>query len=105
MAMEKIMRIVIPSTFEALYLGLRPDTVKGFESKYMYNILLLASKKAITRRWLTKDPPSVKDWIRVVQDIFEMEKLTFILRLEQDRFESLWNIWINYIATYRLDNG
>lgn len=28
-----------------LYLGIRSDTVKGFENKYMYNILLLASKK------------------------------------------------------------
>lgn len=87
--MERIMGIVIPSGFEALYLGLRPDTVKGSQHKYMYNILLLASKKAITRRWLTKDPPTVKDWIKVVQDIFVMEKLTFTLRLERDKFEIL----------------
>lgn len=61
---EKIMRVVIPLGTEALYLGLIPDTVKGFENKCMHKILLLTCKKAITKRWLTKDPPSVKDWIK-----------------------------------------
>lgn len=103
--MEKIMKIVIPSGFETLCLGLRPDIVKGPGNKYMYNILILASKKAITRRWLTKDSPTVEDWIKVVQDIFIMEKLTFILRLEQDKFESYWEIWVNYLTTYRQDAG
>lgn len=81
--MDRIMGMVIPSGFEALYLGSRPDTAKGSEHKYMYNILRLASKEVITRRWLTKEPPTVKDRIKVVQDIFVMEKLTFTLRPEQ----------------------
>lgn len=54
----------------------------------MYNILLLASKKAITKRWLAKDSPTIEDWLKVVQDIFVMEKLTFPLSLEQGRFEN-----------------
>ena len=52
---------MIPSEFETLCLGLRPDTVKGSENKYLYNILLLASKKAITRKWLVKDSHTVED--------------------------------------------
>lgn len=43
--MEKIMKVGIPSEFETLCL----------ENVWMYNILLLASKKAITKRWLVKD--------------------------------------------------
>ena len=61
LTIEKIMKIVIPPEFETLCLGLRPDTVKGSENIYMYNILLLASKKAITRKWLVKDSPTVED--------------------------------------------
>lgn len=99
--MEKIMKIVIPSGFETLYLGLRPDTVKGPENRYMYNILLLASTKAITRKWLVKDSPTIEDWIRVVKDIFTMEKLTFILRLEQEKFKSYWKGWTNYLTNDR----
>lgn len=71
----------------------------------MYNILLLAGKKAITRNWLVKDSPTVGDWIKVVQDIFIMEKLTFILRLQQDEFENYWKIWINFITNFRQDTG
>ena len=99
------MKIVIPPDFETLCLGLRPDTVKGSEDIYMYNILLLASKKTITRKWLLKDSPTVEDWIKVVQDIFVMERLTFILRLEQDTFENYWKNWINFISTFRQDIG
>lgn len=58
------------------------------ENVWMYNILLLASKKAITKRWLAKDSPTIEDWLKVVQDIFVMEKLTFPLSLEQGRFEN-----------------
>lgn len=98
-------QIVIPFEFMTLCLGLKPDTEKGPENKYMYNILLLSSKKAITRKWLVKDSPTIEDWIKVVQDIFIMEKLTFILRLEQDKFESYWKTWINFITTLRQDTG
>lgn len=93
---ENIMKVVIPLKFDTLCLGLTPDTVKGAENKYMYNILLLASKKAITRNWLTKNPPTVEDWIKVVQVIFKMEKVTFLLRQEQDKFESHWESWIHF---------
>ena len=101
MTMEKIMKKVIPSGFETLCLGLRTDTVKGAENKY--KILLLASKKAITRKWLAEDPPTVGDWIKVVLDIYI--KLTFILRLDQDKFESYWKNLTNYIWTNRQDTG
>ena len=43
------MKIVIPLEFVTLCLGLKLDTVKRPKNKYLYNILLLASKKAITR--------------------------------------------------------
>jgi len=33
--MEKIMKITIPPGIETLYLGLRPDTVKGPGNKYV----------------------------------------------------------------------
>lgn len=78
--MEKIMKVVVPLTFETLCLGLIPDTVKGPKNKYIYNILSLASKKAITRNWLSKNSPMVGDWIKVVQDIFKVEKIPFLLR-------------------------
>ena len=62
----------------------------GPGNRCMWNVLLLASKKDITRKRLAKDSPTVDHRIKAVQDIFIMEKLTFILKLEQDKFESYW---------------
>ena len=38
---------------------------------------MMASNKAITKRWLDKDPPSVGEWSAIVKDLCEMEKITF----------------------------
>ncbi len=65
---------------------LGPDTVKGFIN--MFNIMLIASKKTLTRKWLITEAPEVEDWTDVIHDIYEMEKLTFSVRLEQDKFKS-----------------
>ena len=43
--------------------------------------MLVASKKAITRRWLSKESPSKEEWIAIVKEIYDMEKLTFSLNL------------------------
>lgn len=42
---------------------LRPFSVKGFENRYMFNILLIASKKALKRKWMKTETPTVEDWI------------------------------------------
>lgn len=62
------MRIVIPTGFEALYLGAETAIAKGSKNKYMYDVLGVASKKAITRRRWTKAPPLVTDWIKVAKE-------------------------------------
>ena len=69
----------------------------------MFNILLLASKKALTRKWLRTETPTVEDWTNVIHDIFVMEKLTFVLRLEQEKFEDCWKSWIEYVSPLRSD--
>lgn len=53
---------------------MRPDIVKGFVNKYMFNIMLIASKKALTRKWLTSEAPEGEDWFVVIHDIYVMEK-------------------------------
>ena len=65
--------------------------------------MLIASKKAITRKWLTNEVPKVEDWIEVIHNIYVMEKLTFSLGLEVDRFKSIWENWIEYIKPIRSD--
>ena len=62
--------------------------------KYLLKILLVASKKALTKKWLTQTPPTKREWTAIVQDIFEMEKLTFSVRLCMDKFCTYWLKWI-----------
>lgn len=35
-------------------------------------------KKAITKRWLKPDPANQEDWIRIVEEISIMEKMTIL---------------------------
>lgn len=89
-----------PPRFETLCLGLKLDTVKGSDSKYIYNIL---KQKSYHKELVAKSPPRIEDLIEVVQDIFKIERLTFILRCKQDKFDSHWENWIKFITTFRHD--
>lgn len=59
----------------------------------MYNILLAAAKKSITRRWLTETVPTMEDWINVVHVIYKIEKLSYLMRLDLGTFEKYWESW------------
>ncbi|MED6234267.1 hypothetical protein ATANTOWER_025670 [Ataeniobius toweri] len=95
-SVESVIEINIALDFETLFLNKWPTCVKGFYKTYMLNIMLTASKKVITRNWMTDKPPTLEN---VVQDILLMEKLTFALRLEQDRFEKCWTPWWTFMST------
>lgn len=63
--------------------------------------MLIASKKAITRRWMKNVAPEVEDWIEVIHNNYVMEKLTFSVRLEVDKFKRIWENLIGYIKPIR----
>lgn len=90
----KVLKYSVPLTFTTMYLGLLSNVKK--EDQYLVKILLSAVRKAITRRWLKPEPPSHTQWIDIVQEIFTMERMTFILRLEEAEFKGKWEKWIAY---------
>ena len=51
---------------------------------YLLQILTAAAKKAITHKWLQTDLPTVDNWINIIKEIHEMERLTFLLQLRND---------------------
>ena len=91
--LEEVFRSTIPFRFDVLYLGNVPQTVRSTDRALMLT-LLTASKKAITRKWLEPQPPSIENWIDIIHQIYTMEKLTYSLRLQQDRFSDIWSGWI-----------
>ena len=42
-----------------MYLGLIPEGIIQKKDLYLFKLLTMACKKAITRNWLKSDPPSL----------------------------------------------
>lgn len=73
--------------------------------KKLLNILLAASKKALTRRWLTPEPPTTDDWINI-EEIYAIEKLFllyFFLKVQRDIFYKIWSKWSEYVKPVKSD--
>ena len=64
--------------------------------QYLVKILLVAGKKAITRNWLKTDIPDYDQWRTILDNIQDMEYLTFKLKLRDDLFQKRWGKWIMY---------
>lgn len=61
-------------------------------SSYLPDIIQNAIK-TITRRWLHKDPPTVREWLSIINNIQHMEQLTFSLRLQKDKGDAFRRKW------------
>lgn len=83
--------------FSVIFLGNIPAGLKK-QDRYLLQILLASSKKAITKRWLNEEPPTLTEWKEIVQEIQCMEKLTFSLRQAAGRGELYWKNWKKYIS-------
>lgn len=61
---------------------------RGKDDK-MLRILLLAAKKAISRRWRSTLTPTVEEWIDAISRNYVMEKITASIRLEIGKCNNL----------------
>ena len=57
--------------------------------KKLMAILLVASKKSVSRKWLKIEPPTIDEWIEVVYEIYAMEKKSFSLKVENETFYNI----------------
>lgn len=82
-------------SFTFLYLGKIPSGLCKSD-KYLLKIFLAASKKAITRCWLQRAPPTTALFIDIINSIRSMERMTFALRLQKEKGDEYWEKWDCY---------
>ena len=87
---KKIIGYGIPKSSKTLYLGLLGVDIIQKEDEYLTKILLTASRKNITRLWYKPEPPTEKQWMCTVNEIFVMAKMTYRLRLQETSFNKKW---------------
>lgn len=56
-----------PFTFEFLYMERRMDGLTRPADKYMYRIILVASKK---KKWMKEEVPKIEDWVEMMNEVF-----------------------------------
>ena len=66
---EEILGYGIPCDPRVVYLGLIPEGMIEKADIYLFKILTLAAKKAITKKWLNSDPPDQTLWMDVVDQL------------------------------------
>lgn len=86
----------IDFTCSSFYLG-NIDLEISKSDRYLLKIFMVSSKKAITRRWLRKEPPTTNEWESIVNDIRCTELMTFSLRLQKDKGIAFWGKWDSYL--------
>lgn len=89
------MGVELDYSFVTLYLGKTPKT-PPHNHNYLLKILLTCSRKAITRKWWQVAPSTSVQWRGLVNEIYGMERITFVIRLELEKFTELWEEWIMY---------
>ena len=98
--MDKVDEILghgFPRDPQVVYLGLITEENVHRTDWFLFKVLTIAGRKAITRNWLECEPPGVKDWMTIVREIFSMEKMTAILRTRADIHDNRWRKWNSWL--------
>ena len=101
-ATKTILGFGIDFTCLSFYLGNIPKDLHN-RDRYLLKILMAASKKAITRCWLLREPPTLNLWKNIIKEIHSMERITFMLRLKKEKGKDYWAKWLIYLADLECD--
>ena len=101
--LENAFDVKISFKCESLYLGGILMENLSRKNKKLLSVLLAASKKGVTRKWLSVESPTIDEWIDIVHEIYVMEKLSFSRRVQKEKFYQMWTKWTEYVKHVRPD--
>lgn len=91
-----VFKWVIYLNMDFVLLGKTVDNIQNENDKYLLRILRITALKQITRNWLQKTCPLIVKWRETVQQIYQMEELTYKIRGKLKLFEKRWSKWSLY---------
>jgi len=101
-ALKDIFKCEIPLESKTMFFGHIPEEWPK-RDKHLINILLVACKKSITRKWLSQESPTLNTWMDITMDIYKMEKITAFVNHKMENFASYWENWVKYVTPHRPD--
>ena len=84
--LEAVFGVSIQFDFKTMYLTDIQELHLSKQDQYLIRILLVTSKKAITKKWLTNVIPTINEWIDLIYSVFTMERITFNFRGKSENF-------------------
>lgn len=66
--------------------------------KTLLRIVFCYAKKALALKWKNSDPPSLQDWLKLVNNAIPMYKLTYQARGSTKKFDKVWGKCIKNIS-------
>uniref|UniRef100_A0AAR2K0V3 Reverse transcriptase domain-containing protein n=1 Tax=Pygocentrus nattereri TaxID=42514 RepID=A0AAR2K0V3_PYGNA len=88
---KQILQEVIPKDPTVALLGIFPAGIQGRAKSYLLNIFFVAALKCITIKWMQLEPPTYNAWVQKVGELYQMEKITYLLRLQRHVFSLRWD--------------
>jgi len=101
--LEAVFGVDIPFDFKTMYLSDLEELNFVKQDQYLMRVLLVASKKALTKKWLTNVIPTTNEWIDLIYHIYIMERITFSFRGKIEVFTDNWFRWTTHVSTMRPD--
>ena len=89
-ALGEVFGLKIPEDPKIMLLGEVPAGLEGRPKIYLLHVLLTAAIKCITIKWLKPEPPTYTMWREKNWDIYQMEEITYALRLQPKIFIKRW---------------